>query len=833
MFISRHHSLLIAVAIVCCLPIITSTIRWPRAVDDFDEQLISYARFRRQADNEEVDEETTTTVTTTSTTSVPMVDEKMAANKTVKNHTIDWDKVEENWRKVLTEDEVKVKWDKMEESTKNGIRSLLRSIFPQIVSMSSDAKVSGNCSAGILKWIISLRHVKGWAIKMLDAIGKPPSGILEGSITMFGNHQQCLGIRAPDDEDDFDEDEDAGPPKFKEFFRGQYCVLELKPWLPKKPHFYGFTERIASLQRKEGDDSVFSELSELAIFLHFVSFRLDLCLPSICSREDIQRVANFLASLLDFRARVTRCEIQSDNFVAVSTTQAITLVMFIGFIFLVITATAASIALPLLRKRKSVPSIINSLCLGNSWNEICGLDMYQKKPKLGSLYGLRFQIIFWIILVHTCTMINYQFFREMQTIKDFALKRFAQILTNSSLQYSCLIFLSAFSLGYYNEGKGFWKAFKTIFRKYFRIVPVVMVGVAIMILLPLLDTGLLKGPVWKDIIDNRTLTCQQTWYRNIFFIQNFWHPAQSCLSETWLLCVEMQLGALFTIVLGVMASLKNRGSEVVAWTLMGAIGIIGFAFNAAEVYAYQLPPTWFWTLPDPEQRDEYFELHLFRPWTHLSTYAIGVTAGMLCAQRKAGSAGGPYGKTVTRFIGWGIVFVVMHFIILYPNDWALGKLPDETVSAVYDGAHRIVWSSLFAWAVFMIVADVQDGEPSTTNSILGNKVMVAFGRLSLNAYVCHPIVQLLILGTQQVHLFSGLTMLPYVVIGNVAMTYLLAFFISMFFEMPITAIFNARDSTITKVRELPKFNKPSTFAISSGRNGDMEMTKSDKDASKL
>lgn len=128
---------------------------------------------------------------------------------------------------------------------------------------------------------------------MLDAIGKPPAGVLEGSITMFGNHKQCLDIRAPDDEEDFDEDEESGPPKFKEFFRGQYCVLELKPWLPKKPHYYGFVERIESLKRPAGDDSVFAELSELAIFLHFVAFRIDLCLPSICTRDDIQRVANF------------------------------------------------------------------------------------------------------------------------------------------------------------------------------------------------------------------------------------------------------------------------------------------------------------------------------------------------------------------------------------------------------------------------------------------------------------------------------------------------------------------------------------------------------------
>lgn len=94
---------------------------------------------------------------------------------------------------------------------------------------------------------------------MLDAIGKPAPGMLEGSLTIFGNQRQCLSIRAPDDEDDFDEDSEGGspsPPKFKEFFRGKYCILELKPWLPPKPRFYGFSEKIKSLERDPADDSV-------------------------------------------------------------------------------------------------------------------------------------------------------------------------------------------------------------------------------------------------------------------------------------------------------------------------------------------------------------------------------------------------------------------------------------------------------------------------------------------------------------------------------------------------------------------------------------------------
>lgn len=46
-----------------------------------------------------------------------------------------------------------------------GIKSLLHSVFPKIVSMASNAKVSNNCSAGILKWIVNIRHMKSWALK--------------------------------------------------------------------------------------------------------------------------------------------------------------------------------------------------------------------------------------------------------------------------------------------------------------------------------------------------------------------------------------------------------------------------------------------------------------------------------------------------------------------------------------------------------------------------------------------------------------------------------------------------------------------------------------------
>lgn len=103
-----------------------------------------------------------------------------------KNATkIDWNEIEKTWYEWKEDAEIKKKWDDMEKGMKKGkqlttinmeqltnifsiilgVKSVLRSIFPRIVAMSSDTKVSGNCSAGILKWLISLRSLKDWSIR--------------------------------------------------------------------------------------------------------------------------------------------------------------------------------------------------------------------------------------------------------------------------------------------------------------------------------------------------------------------------------------------------------------------------------------------------------------------------------------------------------------------------------------------------------------------------------------------------------------------------------------------------------------------------------------------
>src|SRR5581483_5879582 len=112
---------------------------------------------------------------------VSLFSQPILSGNSSKQVNISWDEVDREFNMILSEDEVLEKWNSMESKLKSGnnrrsiirecvidllcllclflvslsfsplgIRGLLRTIFPKIVSMASDAKVSGNCSAGIL-----------------------------------------------------------------------------------------------------------------------------------------------------------------------------------------------------------------------------------------------------------------------------------------------------------------------------------------------------------------------------------------------------------------------------------------------------------------------------------------------------------------------------------------------------------------------------------------------------------------------------------------------------------------------------------------------------------
>lgn len=546
------------------------------------------------------------------------------------------DEVYVNGRK--TRQETIEGWNQLHKRLKGLVGRVIGTLVPQSLNMTQEARISGECQGAMLKWILNLNQLKSWALRMFDASGKPIAGMLEGAMTSFGNYRECLKIRAPD------EDEMAFTGKFHEHFRGKYCIIQTKPWLPKlESPYYNLNSKIKGIVISEEpeldyvptttsassdtnnnrddsvtgepttmappvaetdssaankfDQNIFDELSDWILSFNFVNARMDMCIPSSCSREDIQKMINyFLKGVPELKARVLRCETEPpagsafgaaviesgpEQFEGAANVDAASFqpltdsdsetdldgdqqrVYFssawsnLGWLLvpgmtisLVLAASFWSFAMDRgLLKRTRITHLhhtLTSLSLKRSIGSHLKLDYEQlADDKPLALYGLKFIFVLWIINTESAINLKFEYLRELMMLKELVFWWPLQWIINSTLQFDSIILLTAFSMGYkmspqqgINQSSSFLKStLRFVLDKYVRLMPSIMVMVALAIVRPLLY----MGPVWNDYTLRQSAVCRSTGWLNTVFLQNYLPYQEICLPQTWLIAVEFQL----------------------------------------------------------------------------------------------------------------------------------------------------------------------------------------------------------------------------------------------------------------------------------------------------
>ena len=375
---------------------------------------------------------------------------------------------------------------------------------------------------------------------MLDATGKPTAGIFEGSLTMFGNYRQCLAIRAPD------EDEIEITEQFEEYFRGQFCVIHLRPWMPAKRPFYHLNSTIEPLLRrgyKYYEKTLYDELAEIAVAFNFLDIRMDLCVPSTCTVADIQRVAELLSRKLEMRAKVMRCDVGARETSLMQTLDRITiywlavptsLALLAGLATLLVAlgcgkangetgaTEAAEMGLGLIIRRLSIGEAIRRLARGpaTGGDKVGEQQAIVPWNKPLPLYGLRNIFVFWFMIVQMTVELKYQYLRESLVLRNMLLSYWPfQIIINSALVFESLILITAFTFSYStNLNVSLKHLIAYVVDKYFRLVPSILTLVALTIVTPLLA---IESPVWRNFVEQQAEICKSTGYLDLFFLQNF------------------------------------------------------------------------------------------------------------------------------------------------------------------------------------------------------------------------------------------------------------------------------------------------------------------------
>ncbi|KAK3727190.1 hypothetical protein RRG08_059588 [Elysia crispata] len=648
--------------------------------------------------------------------------------------------------------------------------------------------VSPGCRRQISHFIKSLVGTEWWALKMLDAWGKTPAGVLEGNIRSFGDFRECSKLEhsaAKRKRDDIDTD--------KIHVRGLYCAADIR--------FFDDGSHVVMVSTTQG-----------------------MCFPAACTDKDVGILVDHLLAV----SKLTKWTVsksvlcQRENPPNAKAIGALSTFLFL--VAVVVVSTIVDFVLPpvpdemgsgisngnalpppsmngsinaetdsskyqplvqpsypgsMIRKNKLIRVL---LCFSAKTNLPKLLETHSNgRESLDCICGMRVLTISWIIAGHTILFTTSRGANFISYVADKAPDPGIQILINST--YACDTFL-VFSglLVSYNvmkalehlNGRMKWHLF--YMHRYLRLTPPMM-----MVLFVFATTFQYweKAPLWPSHgLEDTRHQCEGTWWYNLLYINNM--TKSQCMRWTWYLAVDTQLYAISPIFL-----ILLYRKRILGFLLLLLAGVASLVVTAVVTYRQKILPSGFYVMDSNETMlGDVYTGYYYATWCRWNPYLIGIASGYLLQQTK-------HKLTLHRgvtVLGWitciattsAIIFGLTRSFILRPD-----VVPMSLVqSVVYITLTRTVWGLCVAWVIVMC----STGNGGPINTFLSMPLLKPLSRLTYMAYLVHEIVVMWhVMGSQQAITLSDINMIVYF-FSYLTITYALATFSSLMWEAPFMAI---------------------------------------------
>lgn len=682
---------------------------------------------------------------------------------------------------TVTEHIATQKWKKAEEALKKMFAAAYKQMLPFMLRGNEDMNLSPRCTRGIMKMLTGIKQSKLWAFKMFDSFGKLPNGIISGNINSLGDFDECLEVNVPG------------------HFRGQYCNVDVAPPLPERRPFVSTDSEIPEFVNISHPDSVIADFLKKATHYYRVNFRSSVCVPSTCSKEEIQKIANKVTQMteMNFDILIPNCEVLNEKF-EFSRSEIVIMAVLGILLFLGVSSTMADVFLKLRSDEENYQDSLSLptkylLCFSFYTNTARLLKPDTSKDSIKVFHGMKVITILWVILNHTYYYLNYQACSFLLNAREVGKHISFQFIANGFLNVETFFFISAVLITY---GVMKMKEKKVniclyIFRRIWRLTPPFMLVIACVFLIPHLGSG----PVWKEtVFDQLTEKCRNSWWTNLLFINNFISSEDMCLQWLWYIPVDTHL---YFLSLLVIIPLKSNPRLAFAMNMLILVG--GIVISGAFHVYYGLTPTAVYAFNHPEDVNHFVDRGYFRTYLHCSTYCIGLAVGYFLASR-------PSKLHIPLRINlalWLSSFVAALTVLYGVYDWNQGNVPNMALSVLYAGSNKFVWSLALAWVTIACMT----GNGGIATSILSWQVFVPLGRLTYMAYLIHPIIHIIYTGSTRTLIRTDHRTLMYVYLGNVLMSFICAYGFSLLFESPFMALEKVLFSTQTTKR--PRVSKQS------------------------
>ncbi|GIY62995.1 nose resistant to fluoxetine protein 6 [Caerostris darwini] len=376
-------------------------------------------------------------------------------------------------------------------------------------------------------------------LTVVDATGKPPSGLFQGTSVALGDFDECINVRVG---------KNAKPPEpgQREYFHGKYCTVECK--MPK-----GISDAMqeyedASPGKKSNTSMANSKTSAYEIWSvsEISSFPPWSMHSSTCEVEDLSSITSTVARQIGFPISVLHC--QEKEPIEFRTEQIIIIIVLLAVVLTVLFATTLHLYFDkfgidsLSQTERMLQNVSQSISVINSTKKL--VDISKDNHPMPTMRGLLLVTIVGTILAHTYIIYNNLYlFKYMNVVNfyDYMQQFVFSIVANGSNGMENYFFIAGFLITFIRWSKSTntpkINLPKLLFKPYVRMTFYQLLAIAIFLLLPLIGSG----PFWGDFVGPFLQNCRDRWWLNLFYVQNYWPSDDTCLYHTWLLAAIMQL----------------------------------------------------------------------------------------------------------------------------------------------------------------------------------------------------------------------------------------------------------------------------------------------------
>ncbi|XP_076285934.1 nose resistant to fluoxetine protein 6-like isoform X1 [Lasioglossum baleicum] len=414
----------------------------------------------------------------------------------------------------------------------------------------------------------------------------------------------------------------------------------------------------------------------------------------------------------------------------------------------------------------SIPANVKIICDGKVGGDT-----------ISTIHGLRVISMAWVILGHTC-ITAFKYADNMEYRKVVERKFLFQTITNGAFSVDTFFFMGGLLVSFLffrtnakgdlktlTQGtrgfvSGSLKFIGLLMYRFFRLTATYMYVLAVVqIAMKWFHSNSVFEPPSADHYN-----CPNYWWRNLLYINTLFPVDQMCMIWSWYVADDTQFYVIGAVIL-VLATNHFKIATFALTTLLLSswltTGYIALVNNH---------------MPSSDDPLALFDKIYDKPWTRLGPYLIGMSMGYLLFKTNCKIK---MTKT-TVCVGWLLSSASLLSLLygLYEADLS------PLMAAAYSSLSHSVWALGLSW----IVIACSTGYGGCVNSILSAPILYPVSRITYCAYLIHPLViRLTALNLDSPFHLGNYTM-AITFLGQMVLSYVLSFIISLSFEAPIVSM---------------------------------------------